>query len=131
MPAVIKVNKMCEQVKVIKKIRKAKEMNGYAIELAEAQMQDYITLKHDVDSVKADVQAIKIEQAVQGGKLDLIIQRLNSPVEQERKDGIIWHEIRSAIKSWKGWAFIIFFFVAVALAGDKVLQLLGWLPTGA
>lgn len=122
---------MCEQVKVIKKIRKAKEMNGYAIELAEAQMHDYISLKRDVDTVRADVQAIKTEQAVQGGKLDLIIQRLNSPVEQERKDGIIWHEIRSAVKSWKGWALIIFFFTAVALAGDKVLQILGWLPTGA
>lgn len=121
---------MCEQVKVIKKIRKAKKMNGYAVELAEAQMQDYISLKRDVDTVRADIQAIKTEQAVQGGKLDLIIQRLNSPVEQERKDGIIWNELRSAVKSWKGWAMIIFILVAIALAGDKVLQLLGWLPTG-
>lgn len=121
---------MCEQVKVIKKIRKAKKMNGYAVELAEAQMQDYISLKRDVDTVRADVQAIKTEQAVQGGKLDLIIQRLNSPVEQERKDGIIWNELRSAVKSWKGWALIIFMLTTVALAGDKVLQLLGWLPTG-
>lgn len=121
---------MCEQVKVIKKIRKAKKMNGFAVELAEAQMQDYMTLKRDVDSVKESVNAIKTEQAVQSGKLDLIIQRLNSPVEQERKDGIIWHEISKAVKSWKGWALIIFFLMAVALAGDKVLQLLGWIPTG-
>lgn len=121
---------MCKQKSVIAKIRKAGKLNGYAIELSEAQMQDYLTLKRDVDSVKADVQAIKTEQAVQGAKLDLIIKRLNSPVEQERKDGIIWHEIRNAIKSWKGWAFIIFFLAAIALAGDKVLQLLGWLPTG-
>lgn len=121
---------MCKQKSVIAKIRKAGKLNGYAIELSEAQMQDYLTLKRDVDSVKADVQAIKTEQAVQGAKLDLIIKRLNSPVEQERKDGIIWHEIRNAVKSWKGWAFIIFFLTAIALAGDKVLQLLGWLPTG-
>lgn len=123
--------RMCEQMKVLRKIRKAGEMNGFAVELAEAQVQDYITLKRDVDSVKESVSAIKTEQAVQGGKLDLIIQRLNSPVEQERKDGIIWHEIRTAVKSWRGWAFIIFFLMAVALAGDKLLQLLGWLPTGA
>lgn len=121
---------MCEQKKVFKKIKAKGRVNGYDLELAEAQMHDYISLKRDVDSVRADVQAIKTEQAVQGGKLDLIIQRLNSPVEQERKDGIIWNELRSAVKSWKGWAMIIFILVAIALAGDKVLQLLGWLPTG-
>lgn len=121
---------MCEQKKVFKKIKAKGRVNGYDLELAEAQMHDYISLKKDVDSVRADVQAIKTEQAVQGGKLDLIIQRLNSPVEQERKDGIIWNELRSAVKSWKGWAMIIFILVAIALAGDKVLQLLGWLPTG-
>lgn len=121
---------MCEQKKVFKKIKAKGRVNGYDLELAEAQMHDYISLKRDVDSVRADVQAIKTEQAVQGGKLDLIIQRLNSPVEQERKDGIIWNELRSAVKSWKGWAMIIFILVAIALAGDKVLQLLGWVPTG-
>lgn len=121
---------MCEQKKVFKKIKAKGRVNGYDLELAEAQMHDYISLKRDVDSVRADVQAIKTEQAVQSGKLDLIIQRLNSPVEQERKDGIIWNELRSAVKSWKGWAMIIFILVAIALAGDKVLQLLGWLPTG-
>lgn len=121
---------MCQQMKVIRKIRKAGEMNGFAVELAEAQVQDYMTLKRDVDSVKESVNAMQMEQAVQGGKLDLIIQRLNSPVEQERKDGMVWHEIRAAVKSWRGWAFIIFFLMAVALAGDKLLQLLGWIPTG-
>lgn len=121
---------MCEQKKVFKKIKAKGRVNGYDLELAEAQMHDYISLKRDVDTVRADVQAIKTEQAVQSGKLDLIIQRLNSPVEQERKDGIIWNELRSAVKSWKGWAMIIFILVAIALAGDKVLQLLGWLPTG-
>ena len=122
---------MCEQKKVFKKIKEKGRVNGYDLELAEAQMHDYITLKRDVDSVKESVNAIKMEQAVQGGKLDLIIQRLNSPVEQERKDGMVWHEIRAAVKSWKGWAFIIFFLMAVALAGDKLLQLLHWIPTGA
>lgn len=122
---------MCEQMKVLKKIRKIGKVNGFSMDLAEAQVKDYMTLKRDVDSVKADVSAIKTEQAVQGTKLDLIIKRLNSPVEQERKDGIIWAEIRAAIKSWKGWVFIIFFLTAIALAGDKILQVLGWLPTGA
>lgn len=122
---------MCEQMKVIRKIRKAKEMNGFAVELAEAQVQDYMTLKRDVDSVKESVAAIKTEQAVQGGKLDLIIQRLNSPVEQERKDGIIWNELRSAIKSWKGWVLIILFIMCIAMSGERLLQLLNWIPAGA
>lgn len=121
---------MCEQKKVFKKIKAKGRVNGYDLELAEAQMHDYMTLKRDVDTVREDVSVIKTEQAVQGGKLDLIIQRLNSPVEQERKEGIIWHEIRTAIGSWKGWVLIIFFLTTVALAGDKILQLTGWLPTG-
>ncbi len=122
---------MCEQKKVFKKIKAKGRVNGYDLELAEAQMHDYIALKKDVDSVRADVQAIKTEQAVQGGKLDLIIQRLNSPVEQERKDGIIWHELRSAFKSWKGWVLIILFIMCIAMSGERLLQLLNWIPTGA
>lgn len=124
-------NEMCKQKAVVKKIQKAGELNGYAVELAEAQMQDYMTLKRDVDSVKESVNAMKLEQARQGGMIEAIFNRINSPVEQERKDGIVWHEIRNAVKSWKGWAFIIFFLFSVALAGDKLLQLLGWLSTGA
>lgn len=121
---------MCKQKAVVKKIQKAGELNGYAVELAEAQMQDYMTLKRDVDSVKESVNTMKLEQARQGGMIEAIFNRINSPVEQERKDGIVWHEIRNAVKSWKGWAFIIFFLFSVALAGDKILQLTGWLPTG-
>ena len=122
---------MCHQKAVVKKIQKTGKLNGFAVELAEAQMVDYMALKHDVDSVKESVAAIKTEQAVQGGKLDLIIQRLNSPVEQERKDGIIWNELRSAIKSWKGWVLIILFIMCIAMSGERLLQLLNWIPAGA
>lgn len=116
---------MCEQVKVIKKIRKAKKMNGYAVELAEAQMQDYISLKRDVDTVRADVQAIKTEQAVQGGKLDLIIQRLNSPVEQERKDGIFWVQIKNILKTATGKIVLLLMIGSIALSGQRILELIG------
>lgn len=118
-------------MKVIRKIRKIGKVNGFSMELAEAQVKDYITLKRDVDSVKTDVSAIKTEQAVQGGKLDLIIQRLNSPIEQERKEGIVWHEIRAALGSWKGWVIIILFIMCIAMSGERLLQLLHWIPTGA
>lgn len=123
--------KMCKQMSVLKKIRKAGKLNGFAVELAEAQVCDYMALKHDVDSVKESVNAMQMEQAVQGGKLDLIIQRLNSPVEQERKEGIVWHEIRTALGSWKGWVIIILFIMCIAMSGERLLQLLHWIPTGA
>lgn len=117
--------KMCEQMRVIKKIRKAGEMNGFAVELAEAQVHDYMTLKRDVDSVKESVKAMQTEQAVQGGKLDLIIQRLNSPVEQERKEGIVWHEIKSLLKTTTGRIILLLLLGAIALAGQRILELIG------
>lgn len=116
---------MCKQKSVVKKIIKAGELNGFAVELAEAQMQDYLSLKRDVDSVRADVGAIKTEQAVQGGKLDLIIQRLNSPVEQERKDGIFWYQLKSLFKTATGKILILLILGCIALAGQRILELIG------
>ena len=121
---------MCEQKKVFKKIKAKGRVNGYDVELAEAQMHDYMTLKRVVDTVREDVSVIKTEQAVQSTKLDLIIQRLNSPVEQERQAGAAFLELKNIFSSWRGWAIIIFFLMSIALAGDKILQLTGWLPTG-
>ena len=121
---------MCQQMKVIKKIRKAGEMNGFAVELAEAQVQDYMTLKRDVDSVKESVNAMQMEQARQGGMIEAIFNRLNGPVEQERKEGLVWHEIRTALGSWKGWVLIILFIMCIAMSGERLLQLLHWIPTG-
>lgn len=116
---------MCKQRAVVSKIRKAGKLNGFAIELAEAQMNDYMTLKRDVDSVKTDVSAIKTEQAVQGGKLDLIIQRLNSPVEQERKDGIFWSQIKNLLKTATGKIILLLMIGCIGLAGQRILELLG------
>lgn len=122
---------MCEQKKVFKKIKEKGRVNGYDLELAEAQMHDYITLKRDVDSVREDITAMKMEQARQGGMIEAIFNRLNSPVEKERAAGMAWLELRTLFGSWKGWVIIVFFLMSVALAGEKILQLLNWLPTGA
>ena len=121
---------MCEQLTVLKKIRKKGRVNGYDVDLAEAQAKDYMSMKRRLDQIESTVDSIQKKQIEQDAKFDLIIQRLNSPVEQERKDGIIWNEIRLALKSWKGWGLIIFFLMSVALAGEKISQLLHWLPTG-
>lgn len=122
---------MCEQLTVLKKIRKKGKVNGYDVDLAEAQAKDYMSMKRRLDQIEITVDAIQKKQIEQDTKFDLILQRLNSPVEQERKDGIIWNQIRLALKSWKGWALIIFFLMSVALAGEKLSQLLHWIPTGA
>ena len=115
---------MCEQIKVLKKVRKAGEMNGYSVELAEATAKDYITMKARLDNIESDVSAIKTEQAVQGGKLDLIIRRLNSPVEKERLDGQKWNLLTSIAKHKSAWVILIIMLVAFALAGDRLVTIL-------
>lgn len=123
---------MCKQKAVIAKIQKAGKLNGFAIELSEAQMQDYLMLKHDVDSVKTSVNAMEKEQkrqgemlARQGGQIDLIVNRLNSPIEAERKDAIFWQQIKSIAKTPTGKVIILLMIGSVALAGQRILELLG------
>lgn len=115
---------MCAQMDVLKKIQKAGKMNGFAIELAEAQAKDYMVLKHRLDNIETDVSAIKTEQAVQGGKLDVIIQRLNSPVEQERLDGQKWNFLTSVAKHKSAWIILIIFLISIAFAGEKIVSIL-------
>lgn len=119
---------MCEQKKVIAKIRKAKKMNGYAVELAEAQMQDYMTLKRDVDSIKETVSQMLTQQTVQGEKIDLIVQRMNSPVEEERLQGAYWRALATVMKSKVMWLVLIMLVFLIAMTGNEIKHLLGWLP---
>lgn len=118
-------------MKVLKKIREAKEINGYGVELAEAQGRDFKKMEKRITNIEKDVADIKTEQVAQGAKLDLIIDRLNSPVEQERKNGIIWSEIKKGLSGTKFWLFLLMIVACIALAGDKILELLRILPVGA
>ena len=115
---------VCAQFDVLKKIRKKGKVNGYDIELAEAQAKDYIAMKNRLDNIEADVASIKTEQAVQGGKLDLIIQRLNSPVEKERLDGQKWNLLTSIAKHKSAWIILIIFFISIALSGEKIANII-------
>lgn len=122
------MKQMCAQLEVLEKIRKKGKVNGYDVDLAEAQAKDYMTMKKRLDNIESDVSSIKTEQAVQGGKLDLIIQRLNSPVEEERLHGAYWRAFQVIIKSPKTWiAFVILVFL-IAMTGQEIKQLLGWIP---
>lgn len=123
---------MCAQLEVLKKVREKKEINGFGVELAEAQMKDYVAMnkkvekiEKDVSGIKKDMTAMKTEQAVQGGKLDLIIQRLNSPVEEERKDGLVWHEIKRIVNTPLGKTIILLFIFCLGLAGQRLMELTG------
>ena len=118
---------MCAQIEVLKKIRKAGKMNGYATELAEAQAEDYVAFRKEFKEFTTSVKEWQIKQDAQ---MDLVIKYINSPAEQERKDGIVWHEVSKAFKSWKGWVLIILFIMCIAMSGERLLQLLHWIPTG-
>lgn len=115
---------MCAQMDVLKKIRKKGKVNGYDVDLAEAQAKDYMDMKRRLDNIETDVSAIKTEQAVQGGKLDLIIKRLNSPVEKERLDGQKWNLLTSIAKHKSAWVILIVMLMAFALAGDRLVKIL-------
>lgn len=119
---------MCKQKAVIAKIRKAKKMNGYSVELAEAQMQDYMALKRDVDSIKESMSQVLTQQAVQGEKIDLIVKRMNSPVEQERLQGAYWRALATVMKSKVMWLILIMLVFLIAMTGNEIKHLLGWLP---
>jgi hypothetical protein len=128
----LKGKAMCNQLDVLKKVREKGEVNGYATELAEAQAMDYIRMNKKVTKIEKDVTSIKKEQkkqgemlARQGGQIDLIAQYINSPAEDERKDGIVWKEIKSIAKTPMGKIIILLVLGCVALAGQRILELMG------
>lgn len=116
---------MCAQIDVLKKIRKKGKVNGYDVDLAEAQAKDYVTMKQRVEAIESDVSAIKNTLVEHGTKLDLIIARLNSPVEKERLDGQKWNLITSIAKHKAAWVILALVLVAFALAGDRMANLVG------
>lgn len=115
---------MCAQMDVLKKIRKKGKVNGYDVDLAEAQAKDYMSMKHRLDNIETDVNAIKVEQARQGGMIEAIFNRLNSPVEEERLAGQKWNLLTSIAKNKTAWVILIIFLVAIALAGEKIVGII-------
>ena len=123
---------MCQQLDVLEKIRSKGKVNGYDIDLAEAQARDYIRMdrkvgkiEKDVGLMKKDIRALLENQARQGGQIDLIVKRLNSPVEEERKDAIFWQQVKSIGKTTTGKIIILLMVGSIALAGQRILELLG------
>ena len=115
---------VCAQLDVLKKIRKKGKVNGYDVDLAEAQAKDYLSMKTRLDNIESDVSAIKTEQARQGGMIEVIFNRLNSPVEQERLDGQKWNILTSITKNKAAWVILIIFLIAIALAGERIVSII-------
>lgn len=123
---------MCKQRAVVQKIVERNEVNGFGVELAQAQMEDYVAMdkkvtriEKDVNGIKKDLRVVLDNQARQGGQIDLIVNRMNSPVDEERKDGIIWNELKSIAKTPMGKIVILLMVGCIALAGQRILELLG------
>lgn len=115
---------MCAQLDILRKIRKAGKMNGFAIDLAEAQAKDFVAMKNRMESMENDITSIKTVQVEHGTKLDLIIQRLNSPVEAEREAGQKWNLLMSITKHKSAWVILTIFAISFALAGEKLARIL-------
>ena len=118
------MKQMCAQLDILKKIRKKGKVNGYDVDLAEAQAKDYLSMKARLDNIESDVSAIKTEQARQGGMIEAIFNRLNSPVEQERLDGQKWNLLTSITKNKAAWIILIIFLIAIALAGERIVSII-------
>lgn len=123
---------MCQQIEILEKIRQKGRVNGYDIDLAEAQAKDYIRMDKKVGKIEKDVASIKKEQtrqgqmlAKQGGQIDLIVNRLNSPVEEERKNGIVWGELKAIMKTPMGKIIVLLAIGCIAFTGQRILELLG------
>lgn len=123
---------MCVQLTVLKKIRDKGKVNGYDMELAEAQAQDYMSLSKKVNNISKKVNASEKRQIEHGrvlsrleGQMELVVNRLNSPIEDERKDAIFWQQIKSIGKTATGKVLLLLMVGCIALAGQRILELLG------
>jgi len=123
---------MCKQKLVVQKIIEHNEVNGFGVDLAQAQMEDYVAMDRKISRVEKDVSSIKKEQkrqgemlARQGGQIDTIVKYINSPAEEERKDGIVWKQIKNIAQTSTGKIFILLMLGCIALSGQRILELLG------
>lgn len=123
---------MCRQRAVVEKIVANNEVNGFGVELAQAQMEDYVAMDKKVSRIEKDVSSIKKEQKKQGemlaklgGQMELVINRMNSPVDAERADGIFWKQVKDMLKTTTGRIIILLIIGCVGLAGQRILELLG------
>lgn len=131
---------MCHITSVLETLRKKRTItNKDIVALGEAQAADTMEHKREhkemverMTKLESDVAMIKESQIKQekvqiehGAKLDLIIQRLNSPVEEEREAGQKWNLLVSITKHKAAWVILALVLLAFALAGDRMASVVG------
>ena len=112
-------------MEILKKVRDKGQVNGYGVELAEAQAKDYMNTKKKIDAIEA-------RQIKQGkmltklsGQFDVLIKYVTSPAEEERKEGIVWKEIKNMAKTPLGKTLIIIFLFSLFLTGQRIMEITG------
>lgn len=99
---------MCQQLEILEKIKKKGKVNGYDVELAEAQAKDFIMISKQVGLIKKDVVLIKKDNkrifemlARQGGQIDLLIKSVQSSQEDADRYRLlvdIWRALFGSVK---------------------------------
>lgn len=127
---------MCHIVAVLETLRKKRTIsNKDIVALGEAQAADTMEHKREhremverMTKLESDVSAMKDDISTIKGNIQVIMEYIKSPVDSERLQGAYWKGLVSIIKSPKTWILILVFLAIVGLAGDKILQLFGWIP---
>lgn len=127
---------MCHITSVLETLRKKRTIsNKDIVALGEAQAADTMEHKREhremverMTKLESDVSAMKDDISTIKGNIQVIMEYIKSPVDSERLQGAYWKGFISIIKSPKTWVLILVFLAIVGLAGDKILQLFGWIP---
>ena len=134
---------MCQQMRVLEKVRQAGEINGFGVELAEAQAQDFMSLNRQVNSLVKKNTAMEKRQIEQGkaldeqaktlayitGKVEFLVKQATSPLDEERIQGAYWRALATVMKSKTMWLVLVIIIFLIAMTGSEIKHLLGWLPT--
>lgn len=127
---------MCHITSVLETLRKKRTIsNKDIVALGEAQAADTMEHKREhremverMTKLESDVSAMKDDISTIKGNIQVIMEYIKSPVDSERLQGAYWKGFVSIVKSPKTWVLILVFLAIVGLAGDKILQLFGWIP---
>ena len=117
---------MCAQFEILEKIRKKGKVNGYDVDLAEAQAKDYMSMKARLDNIENDVSTIKTDMAVVKSNIDLVLKAVRSTQEDADRYRLIVDVWRALFGTTKKtiMTFIMFGLVIGFVNIKDVIELL-------
>ena len=93
----------------------------------ESMERDLASVKKDVTSIKKDINDTKTDIAEIKGQMAVIIKYIESPAEEERIQGAYWRALSTVTKSKIFWLVIVILIFLIAMTGNEIKSLLGWL----